>query len=160
MHPLFIYSLFIIVQDLKNNWELMQKAFLQLPMLTDTIPKILRKTKMEQELKQLEKDIALVESNPYIYIYEWIQFLIKKKLEINKKAAHLIYFNTFNHATNVECDSEICLRKYECPTCFFRESAEYSGSKGGADVNKNFKLGYLKYDHENCKVFYAFEIMY
>lgn len=48
----------------------MQKAFLQLPMLTDTIPKILRKTKMEQELRQLEKDIALVESNPYIYIYE------------------------------------------------------------------------------------------
>ncbi|XP_004932813.2 enkurin [Bombyx mandarina] len=59
-----------LLKDLKNNWELMQKAFLQLPMLTDTIPKILRKTKMEQELKQLEKDIALVESNPYIYIYE------------------------------------------------------------------------------------------
>lgn len=48
----------------------MQKAFLQLPMLTDTIPKILRKTKMEQELRQLEKDIALVEENPYIYIYD------------------------------------------------------------------------------------------
>lgn len=59
-----------LFQDLKYNWSLMQKAFLQLPMLTDTIPKILRKTKMEQELKQLEKDIALVEGNPYIYIYE------------------------------------------------------------------------------------------
>ncbi|XP_072930274.1 enkurin [Epargyreus clarus] len=59
-----------LLDDLKYNWQLMQKAFLQLPMLTDTIPKILRKTKMEQELKQLEKDIALVESNPYIYIYE------------------------------------------------------------------------------------------
>ncbi|CAH2985124.1 unnamed protein product [Chilo suppressalis] len=59
-----------LLQDLKQNWQLMQKAFLQLPMLTDTIPKILKKTKMEQELKQLEKDIALVESNPYIYIYE------------------------------------------------------------------------------------------
>lgn len=47
----------------------MQKAFLQLPMLTDTVPKILRKTKMERELRELEKDIALVESNPYIYIY-------------------------------------------------------------------------------------------
>ncbi|XP_028166824.1 enkurin [Ostrinia furnacalis] len=59
-----------LLEDLKYNWQLMQKAFLQLPMLTDTIPKILKKTKMEQELRQLEKDIALVEGNPYIYIYE------------------------------------------------------------------------------------------
>ncbi|XP_039763622.1 enkurin [Pararge aegeria] len=59
-----------LLKDLKYNWQLLQKAFLQLPILTDTIPKIHRKTKMEQELKQLEKDIALVESNPYIYIYE------------------------------------------------------------------------------------------
>lgn len=62
--------LFSLFQDLKYNWQLMQKAFLQLPMLTDTIPKILKKTKMEQELKQLEKDIQIVEGNPYIYIYE------------------------------------------------------------------------------------------
>ncbi|CAK1554687.1 unnamed protein product [Leptosia nina] len=59
-----------LLEDLKHNWKVMQKAFLQLPMLTDTIPKILKKTKMEQELRQLEKDIALVEANPYIYIYE------------------------------------------------------------------------------------------
>lgn len=39
-------------------------------MLTDTIPKINKKVKLEQELKQLEKDIALVEDNPYIYIFE------------------------------------------------------------------------------------------
>ncbi|XP_059055379.1 enkurin [Achroia grisella] len=59
-----------LLDDLKYNWELMQKAFLQLPMLTDTMPKILKKTKMEQELRQLEKDIALIESNPFIYLYE------------------------------------------------------------------------------------------
>lgn len=59
-----------LLEDLKHNWQLMQKAFLQLPMLTDTPPKILRKTKMEKDLKDLEKDIALVESNPYIYIYK------------------------------------------------------------------------------------------
>ncbi|XP_035435741.1 enkurin [Spodoptera frugiperda] len=59
-----------LLDDLKYNWSLMQKAFLQLPMLTDTIPKILRKSKMEADLKQLEKDIAIVETNPYIYIYE------------------------------------------------------------------------------------------
>ncbi|XP_041987090.1 enkurin [Aricia agestis] len=59
-----------LLEDLKINWQRMQKAFLQLPMLTDTIPKIMKKTKMEQELRQLEKDIALIESNPYIYLYE------------------------------------------------------------------------------------------
>ncbi|XP_049885367.1 enkurin isoform X2 [Pectinophora gossypiella] len=59
-----------LLRDLKHNWQLMQKAFLQLPMLTDTIPKIIKKSKMEHELKQLEKDIALVECNPYIYIFD------------------------------------------------------------------------------------------
>lgn len=59
-----------LLKDLKHNWQLKQKAFLQLPIMTDTIPKILKKTKMEEELRELEKDIALVESNPYIYIYE------------------------------------------------------------------------------------------
>ncbi|XP_063545897.1 enkurin [Cydia strobilella] len=58
-----------LLKDLKTKWQLKQKAFLQLPMLTDTVPKILKKVKMEQELRQLEKDIQLVESNPYIYIY-------------------------------------------------------------------------------------------
>ncbi|XP_022125100.2 enkurin [Pieris rapae] len=58
-----------LLDDLKNNWKKMQKAFLQLPMLTDTTPKIVKKSKMEQELRQLEKSIALVEANPYIYIY-------------------------------------------------------------------------------------------
>ncbi|XP_063372875.1 enkurin [Cydia amplana] len=58
-----------LLKDLKTKWQLKQKAFLQLPMLTDTVPKIMKKVKMEQELQQLEKDIQLVESNPYIYIY-------------------------------------------------------------------------------------------
>ncbi|CAG9136881.1 unnamed protein product [Plutella xylostella] len=59
-----------LLDDLKANWAIMQKAFLQLPMLTDTIPKINKKAKMEQDLKQLEKDIALVENNPYIYVFD------------------------------------------------------------------------------------------
>ncbi|KAJ2954096.1 hypothetical protein O0L34_g2313 [Tuta absoluta] len=59
-----------LLANLKHNWALMQKAFLQLPMLTDTIPKIAKKTKMEHDLEQIEKDIKLVESNPYIYVYD------------------------------------------------------------------------------------------
>lgn len=59
-----------LLNDLRHNWQIKQKAFLQLPIMTDTIPKILKKTKMEEELRELEKDIALVESHPYIYIYE------------------------------------------------------------------------------------------
>lgn len=57
-------------QDLKENWAVLQKAFLQLPMLTDTVPKILKKSKMEKELRQLERDIAFIESNPHIYIFD------------------------------------------------------------------------------------------
>lgn len=48
----------------------MQKEYQLLPIITDTIPKILRKTKLENDLKQLEKDISLIEKHPYIYIYD------------------------------------------------------------------------------------------
>lgn len=57
-------------QGLKENWAKMQKGYLLLPMLTDTIPKVLKKKKLENQLRELEKDILLVETNPYIYIYE------------------------------------------------------------------------------------------
>lgn len=52
------------------NWEELQKQYQGLPIMTDTIPKILRKSKLEAELKQLEKDIVLLERHPYIYVYE------------------------------------------------------------------------------------------
>lgn len=41
-----------------------------LPILTDTIPKMHRKSKLEADLKQLEKDIVLLERHPYIYVYD------------------------------------------------------------------------------------------
>lgn len=39
-------------------------------MITDTIPKINRKVKLEKDLQALEKDIILIEKHPYIYIDE------------------------------------------------------------------------------------------
>lgn len=48
----------------------MQKEFQLLPMITDTIPKINRKVKLEKDLQALEKDIILIEKHPYIYIDE------------------------------------------------------------------------------------------
>lgn len=38
-------------------------------MCIDTVPKIIRKTKIEKKLRQLEQDILLVETNPYVYVY-------------------------------------------------------------------------------------------
>ncbi|XP_072393263.1 enkurin isoform X2 [Diabrotica undecimpunctata] len=59
-----------LLSGLKQNWEELQQQYQGLPILTDTIPKILRKSKMEADLKQLEKDIVLLERHPYIYVYE------------------------------------------------------------------------------------------
>ncbi|XP_068918384.1 enkurin [Tenebrio molitor] len=59
-----------LLEGLKHNWEELQKQYQGLPILTDTIPKINRKSKLEAELKQLEKDIVLVERHPYIYVYD------------------------------------------------------------------------------------------
>lgn len=67
---LFSYIFLIFLQGLKHNWEELQKQYQGLPILTDTIPKINRKSKLEAELKQLEKDIVLVERHPYIYVYD------------------------------------------------------------------------------------------
>lgn len=39
-------------------------------LLTDTIPKRARKTQMENELKQMEKDMLFLENNRYIAIEE------------------------------------------------------------------------------------------
>ncbi|XP_039296482.1 enkurin [Nilaparvata lugens] len=59
-----------LLDGLKKNWEELQKEFQLLPMVTDTVPKIKRKTQLEKKLKDLEKDIDLLERNPIIYIDE------------------------------------------------------------------------------------------
>ncbi|KAF7273580.1 enkurin [Rhynchophorus ferrugineus] len=64
-----------LLNGLKQNWEELQKQYQGLPILTDTIPKKIRKSKLEADLKQIEKDIVLVERHPYIYVYSDSDFL-------------------------------------------------------------------------------------
>ncbi|KAJ8925212.1 hypothetical protein NQ315_001398 [Exocentrus adspersus] len=59
-----------LLDGLKQNWEELQKQYQGLPILTDTIPKMVRKDRIESNLKQIEKDIQLIERHPYIYVYE------------------------------------------------------------------------------------------
>ncbi|XP_034940322.1 enkurin [Chelonus insularis] len=58
-----------LLKGMKKRWEELMKQFQGLPFLTDTPPKIKRKAKMEQDLKQLEKDIDMIERHPHIYVY-------------------------------------------------------------------------------------------
>lgn len=58
------------LKGLKQNWEDLQKHYQALPLMIDTIPKMVRKTKMENTLKDLEKDILMIENNPNIFVYE------------------------------------------------------------------------------------------
>jgi len=55
---------------MKQKWEEAMKRFQGLPFLADTLPKAQRKARMERELQQLEKDIAIVEQHPHIYVYD------------------------------------------------------------------------------------------
>ncbi|XP_008543367.1 enkurin isoform X2 [Microplitis demolitor] len=59
-----------LLSGMKKRWEEMMKQFQSLPFLTDTPPKAKRKAKMEQDLKQLEKDIDMIERHPHIYVYD------------------------------------------------------------------------------------------
>lgn len=51
-----------LLAGLRHNWDLMQKEYQKMPLLIDTIPKQLRKTKLENNLKSLERDICLLNS--------------------------------------------------------------------------------------------------
>lgn len=57
-----------LIKGLKKTWTEMQRMYQGLPVLTDTIPKKIRKNTFEIELRQLEKDILLIEENPLIYV--------------------------------------------------------------------------------------------
>ena len=52
-----------LLEGLQHNWDLMQKEYQRMPLLIDTVPKMLRKTKLENNLKSLERDIALLNSS-------------------------------------------------------------------------------------------------
>lgn len=67
-HYLSIYSSRSPLQGLKKNWEGVQKEFQSLSVFTDSIPKKTRKQKLEEEMKQLEHDIGVIEKHKIIYI--------------------------------------------------------------------------------------------
>ncbi|XP_001607200.1 enkurin [Nasonia vitripennis] len=59
-----------LLEEMKNKWSEVMKQFQCLPFLIDTTAKIKRKASLEEKLKQLEKDIQLIENHPYIYVYD------------------------------------------------------------------------------------------
>ncbi|KAL1518193.1 hypothetical protein ABEB36_001854 [Hypothenemus hampei] len=59
-----------VLNGLRKNWKELQDEYQLLPILTDTITKRMKKSKLEMDLKQLEHDIALLERHPYIFIYD------------------------------------------------------------------------------------------
>ena len=63
-----IYSFLYHLQGLKKNWEEVHKEFQSLSVFIDSIPKKIRKQKLEEEMKQLEHDIGVLEKQKIIYI--------------------------------------------------------------------------------------------
>ncbi|XP_071943017.1 enkurin-like [Antedon mediterranea] len=57
-----------IIDGLKKNWEEIHHQYQGLSMVTDTAPKKARKERLESEMKQLERDIELLEKHNIIYI--------------------------------------------------------------------------------------------
>ncbi|KAG5850445.1 enkurin-like [Anguilla anguilla] len=56
------------LQGLKKNWEELHHQYQALSIVTDTGPKKYIKEKLEMQMKQLEKDIDLIERHKTIYI--------------------------------------------------------------------------------------------
>ncbi|XP_004641959.1 enkurin [Octodon degus] len=57
-----------VLQGLKKNWEEMHKEFQSLSVFIDSLPKKIRKQKLEVGMKQLEHDIGIIEKHKIIYI--------------------------------------------------------------------------------------------
>ncbi|XP_074123060.1 enkurin isoform X1 [Sminthopsis crassicaudata] len=57
-----------VLQGLKKNWEEVHKEFQSLSVFIDSLPKKIRKQKLEAEMKQLEHDIGVIEKHKVIYI--------------------------------------------------------------------------------------------
>lgn len=62
------YSFPSHLQGLKNNWEEVHKEFQSLSVFIDSLPKRIRKQRLEEEMKQLEHDIGVIEKHKIIYI--------------------------------------------------------------------------------------------
>ncbi len=59
-----------LLAGLKANWDEIHHRYQGLSVVADTAPKKARKERMEAEMKQLERDIQLVEKHRVIYIAE------------------------------------------------------------------------------------------
>jgi len=57
-----------ILNGLKENWEMLHTDYLKLSVMIDTVPKINYKERLELQLKQLEKDIEMLETHDVIYV--------------------------------------------------------------------------------------------
>ncbi|ORX56004.1 hypothetical protein BCR36DRAFT_410040 [Piromyces finnis] len=57
----------IILQGLKDNYQTLNNQYQKMSLISDTVPKIIKKTNMEKQLKQYEKDIKKFEF-PNIYV--------------------------------------------------------------------------------------------
>lgn len=58
----------IILDGLKTNWEQLHHEFQCLSVVIDTVPKKLRKERLEGEMKKLERDIDIFERHNAIYV--------------------------------------------------------------------------------------------
>lgn len=58
----------LLLEGLKKNWDQIHHEYQGLSVVTDTPSKKARKERMESEMKQLEKDIELIEKHPTIYV--------------------------------------------------------------------------------------------
>lgn len=57
-----------LLEGLKKNWEELHHQYQGLSVVTDTVAKKARKERMEAEMKQLERDIEMIEQHRVIYI--------------------------------------------------------------------------------------------
>ena len=57
-----------LLDGLKKNWDELNHKYQGLSVVTDTVSKKAHKEQIEAEMKQLERDIELVERHKVIYI--------------------------------------------------------------------------------------------
>lgn len=68
MHQLGEGEREVILEGLKRNWEELHHRYQGLSVVTDTTAKKARKERMEAGMKQLEKDIELIEKHRVVYV--------------------------------------------------------------------------------------------
>ena len=61
-------KIIIQIKGLKQNWDDLHHKYQSLSVVIDTIPKRVKKEKLEADMKLLEKDIDLLQRHQLIYI--------------------------------------------------------------------------------------------